>query len=70
MEDFTKTKCIDLQLVGGDGGGVFDNFKEDGSLISRIDTWADVGGNWTVPLRLRRFFTMNFRDIFLGCLEE
>jgi hypothetical protein len=41
MSDFTTTKCITLQKVGGDGGTQFSDYKEDGSLISRIETWAD-----------------------------
>jgi hypothetical protein len=41
MSDFLATKCIDLQTIGGGGGGSFSSYKEDGSLISRIEAWAD-----------------------------
>lgn len=41
MSDFLSKKCIDLQTVGGGGGSSFSNYKEDGSLISRLEVWAD-----------------------------
>lgn len=41
MSDFTAKKCIPLQEVGGNGGGAFESYKEDGSLISKIEAWAD-----------------------------
>lgn len=41
MSDFITKKCIDLQTIGGGGGSSFSNYKEDGSLISRIEAWAD-----------------------------
>lgn len=41
MSDFTEKKCVPLQEVGGNGGGRFESYKEDGSMISKIEAWAD-----------------------------
>ncbi len=41
MSDFTTTHCVALQTVGGSGGSTFNSFKEDGTLIYKIEAWAD-----------------------------
>jgi len=41
MSDFLAKKCINFQTVGGEGGSSFSSYKEDGSLVSRMEVWTD-----------------------------